>query len=180
MPSSESIDLTKADFKILEEKDNVSKFSCGVKEIDEFIHEEAMDFQNERLGVTYLLYIESKILGFVTLSMADLRKEKMESEDRLQIGKENYPALQISQLAVYAELQQQGFGIGTFLCDFCLAKAWTFSEKVGCRFLVLNARRYALPFYGKYGFKLLPRQENRREPVMFLNIFSKKEIASIV
>ena len=77
MPSSESIDLTKADFKILEEKDNVSKFSCGVKEIDEFIHEEALDFQNERLGVTYLLYIESKILGFVTLSMADLRKEKM-------------------------------------------------------------------------------------------------------
>jgi len=180
MPSSESIDLTKADFKILEEKDNVSKFSCGVKEIDEFIHEEAMDFQNERLGVTYLLYIESKILGFVTLSMADLRKEKMESEDRLQIGKENYPALQISQLAVYAELQQKGFGIGTLLCDFCLAKAWTFSEKVGCRFLVLNARRYALPFYGKYGFKLLPRQENRREPVMFLNIFSKKEIASII
>jgi len=180
MPSSESIDLMKADIKILEEKDNVGEFSCGVTEIDEFIHEEAMDFQNERLGITYLLYIESKILGFVTLSMADLRKEKMESEDRLQIGKENYPALQISQLAVCEELQQRGFRIGTFLCDFCSAKAWKFSEKIGCRFLVLNARQDALPFYEKYGFKLLPRQGNRREPAMFLNIFSKKELPNIM
>lgn len=180
MPPSESIDLTKAEFKILEEMDNVAEFSSGIKEIDEFIHEEVMNFQNERLGVTYLLCIKDKILGFVTLSMADLRKEKMESEDRLQIGKENYPALQIGQLAVYKELQRKGFGIGKFLCDYCLAKAYEFSDKVGCRFLVLNARRDVIPFYEKYGFKLLRRQEGRREPMMFLNIFSKKEMPDII
>ena len=173
MPSNESIDFDKLDIEILEESDDVSGFCCGEKEIDDFIHKEALDFQNERLGVTYLCYYEDELIGFVTLSMADLRKGKMAAEDRLPIGRENYPALQISQLAVHDKMQKQG--IGTYLCDFCLDRAIKFSEKIGCRFLVLNSIRKAIPFYEKYGFKLLKGQENRREPIMFLNIFSKQE-----
>ena len=173
MPSSESIDSAKLNIRILEESDDVSGFCCGEKEIDDFIHKEALDFQNERLGVTYLCYHKSELVGFVTLSMADLRKEKMATEDRVPIGRENYPALQISQLAVCDKMQKQG--IGAYLCDFCLDRALTFSERIGCRFLVLNAIRKAIPFYEKYGFKLLKEQENRREPIMFLNIFGGKE-----
>lgn len=170
MPS----DLNRLRIKILEESDDVSKFYCGEKDIDDFIHKEALDFQNERLGVTYLCHYENELLGFVTLSMADLRKEKMETEDRLPIGRETYPALQISQLAVQKEFQ--GEKIGTYLCDFCLDRAIRFSERVGCRFLVLNAIQTAISFYEGYGFKLLPKQEKRREPIMFLNIFSEKQI----
>jgi hypothetical protein len=167
-----SIEFKKLDIEILRESDNFDGFICGNKEIDEFIHDEAWDFQTERLGVSYVFRFDAEIVGFVTLSMADLRKEKMEDEDKLQIGKENYPALQISQLAVCKKLTRKK--IGTFLCDFSLAKAYEFSEKVGCRFLVLNAKREVMGFYIKYGFKLLPKQEDRREPVMFLNTFSKK------
>ena len=169
MPSEERTDFDKLTIKILTESDNVRGFYCGEKEIDEFIHKEALDFQNERLGVTYLCYHVDKLVGFVTLSMADLRKERMEAEDRLPIGRENYPALQISQLAVCKKLQSKG--IGTYLCDFSLDRAIKFSERVGCRFLVLNAIRKAIPFYEKYGFNLLKRQKGRREPVMFLDIF---------
>lgn len=174
MPSNERMDFDKVTPKILEESDDVSGFCCGEEEIDDFIQKEALDFQNKRLGVTYLFHYNGELIGFVTLSMADLRRKKMEAEDRLEIGRENYPALQISQLAVFERLQLKG--VGTYLCDFCLDRAIKFSERVGCRFLVLNAIRKAIPFYEKYGFKLLKRQEKRREPVMFLNIFSKKQI----
>ncbi|NWF97254.1 MAG: GNAT family N-acetyltransferase [Candidatus Thorarchaeota archaeon] len=150
----------------------MSGFYCKNEDINDFIHHEAKDFQNERLGVSYLFRYDGELVGFVTLSMADLRKERMGSEDRLQVGKENYPALQIGQLAVCDGFE--GRGIGTFLCDFSLGKAYEFSEKVGCRFLVLNAKREVMPFYEKYGFKSLPKQEKRIEPVMFLNIFNKK------
>lgn len=173
MPSNERIDYNKLVLKILTESDNTNGFCCGVQEIDNFIHKEALDFQNERLGVTYLCYYKNELLGFATLSMADLRKERMQAEERLEIGRENYPALQIGQIAVCRKYQSKG--IGVFLCDFSLGKAYKFSEEVGCRFLVLNARREVISFYEKYGFKLLPRQEKRREPVMFLNIFSKRE-----
>lgn len=173
-PETNTINLKRASFKILTKDYETKEFCCSVTDIDEFIHNEALDFQNERLGVTYLLLTKNRLIGFVTLSMADLRKEKMEEEERLRIGKENYPALQISQLAVEEKLKKQG--IGTYLCDFCLAKAYEFSEKVGCRFLVLNAKREAIEFYEKYGFKLIPKQEKRREPIMYLNIFSKEKI----
>jgi predicted GNAT family N-acyltransferase len=114
-------------------------------------------------------------LGLLHLVWQTSKKEKLKSTDRLQIGKENYPALQISQLAVTNKLCKQD--IGTFLCDFSLAKAYQLSESVGCRFLVLNSKRDVVGFYEKYGFKLLPNQERRREPLMFLNIFGKKQIA---
>ena len=165
------IDFTKVVPIILTKNDDCTAFTCGKRPIDDFIHNEAIDFQNERLGTSYLFHYGKKIIGFVTLSMADLKKDKLESKDRLTIGKENYPALQISQLAVCTDLWHND--IGTFLCDFCLAKAYKLSKEVGCRFLVLNSKRDVIGFYENYGFKLLPRQEERREPVMFLNIFSK-------
>ncbi len=124
--------------------------------------------------MSYVFSYKDVPVGFVTLSMADLKKEKMGRDDKLQIGKENYPALQISQLAVLKELGNMD--IGTYLCDFCLDQAYKFSEKVGCRLLVLNAVQNSIGFYIKYGFKMLPKQEGRREPVMFLNIFNKKQV----
>jgi predicted N-acetyltransferase YhbS len=172
MTSGLAIDFEKMKVHILIDEDDLSSFECTNKEINDFIHNEAKQFQNERLGVSYIFSYQGNPVGFVTLSMADLRKKKMSSEDRLVIGKENYPALQISQLAVCEKLERNK--IGTELCHFSLGKAYEFSEKVGCRFLVLNAKRDVIGFYEKYGFKLLPKQEDRREPVMFLNIFDKK------
>lgn len=88
--------------KILDQYDEVSSFSCGVKGIDEFIQKEALDFQKERLGVTYIFMHAKELVGFATLSMADLKREKMEAKDRLNSKIENYPALLIGQLAVFA------------------------------------------------------------------------------
>jgi predicted N-acetyltransferase YhbS len=172
-----TIDFKKIKPEILKKEDDFTKFTCGKQPIDDFIHNEALDFQNERLGASYVFRHNGEIIGFVTLSMADLKKEKLKGNDRLQIGKENYPALQISQLAVCKNHENNK--IGTFLCDFSLAIAYQLSEKVGCRFLVLNAKKDVIGFYEKYGFKLLPNQEKRQEPIMFLNIFSKKQ-ATIV
>ncbi len=94
--------------KILDQNDDVSSFSCGVKDMDEFIQKEALDFQKERLGVTYLFMHDNDLVGFATLSMADLKREKLEAQHRPQSNIENYPALLIGQLAVCEKLQNQG------------------------------------------------------------------------
>jgi GNAT superfamily N-acetyltransferase len=157
--------------KILDANDETAEFYCGEQGIDEFIRKEALGFQKERLGVTYLFKREGEAVGFVTLSMADLKRAKMGIEDRLAVGIENYPALLIGQLAVCKKFQAQD--VGTFLCDFCLDRALRFSERVGCRFIVVNAIESAIGFYQKYGFVLLPDQKGRKQKIMFLNILSK-------
>jgi GNAT superfamily N-acetyltransferase len=159
--------------KILDQNDDVSSFSCGVKDMDEFIQKEALDFQKERLGVTYLFMHNQEFVGFATLSMADLKREKMEAKHRPQSKVENYPALLIGQLAVCEELQGQD--VGTFICDFCFDRALRFSKIIGCRFMFVNAIESALGFYLKYGFVLLPKQEGREQKVMFLDISKATE-----
>ena len=63
--------------------------------------------------------------------------------------------------------------LGLFFAIFGLDRALRFSERVGCRFIVVNAIESAIGFYQKYGFVLLPDQKDRKQKIMFLNILSK-------
>lgn len=154
--------------KILESGDVTRTFTCGNKDIDEFIQKEALVFQEECLGITYIFKHESELVGFATLCMDHLSKQKMASKDRLPKPIPSYPALLIGQLAVCNN--QQTNGIGTFMCDFCFDKAMKLSKILGCRFLVVNSVESAVNFYVKYGFVLAPKQENEKQKLMFLDI----------
>ena len=46
---------------------DLSSFSCGHADLDEFLLEDSMEYQQERLSVTRLAYIDSEIAGFFTL-----------------------------------------------------------------------------------------------------------------
>jgi hypothetical protein len=61
----------------LDKTDNVDEFSCKEEEIDEFIREQALGYQQQNLGVTYVFYFESKLVSFATLCMGTINKRKM-------------------------------------------------------------------------------------------------------
>lgn len=54
-------------FSPLSRDSDVSIFSCGHADLDEFLIEDSMEYQQERLSVTRLAYIYSEIVGFFTL-----------------------------------------------------------------------------------------------------------------
>lgn len=78
------------------------------------------------------------------------------------------PTLRIGQLGVCSE--HQGNGVGTHICDFCFDRVIKLSQKVGCKFLVVDALESAVSFYVKYGFVLAPKQEDEKQKLMFLDI----------
>jgi len=150
-------------------------FSCGEEGVDEFIHQQALDYQKENLGITYIFKHSGRLIGFATISMGDLNKDKMEAGDRLPQSIPNYPILLIGQIGV-CEDQQRG-GIGKHICDFCIDRALKLSEKIGCRFVVVNAvpKEEVIRFYeDKIGFKMLPKQEKGKQKTMILNIHTYK------
>lgn len=161
--------------KILEKSDDTSKFSCKTKEIDDFIQHEALTFQEKLLGVTYLFIHEEKLVGFATLCMGHINKKDMAAEDRLPKNIGSYPALLIGQLGVCDGKQRNG--VGTFICDFCLDRAVKLSDKLGCRFLVVDALESAVDFYIKYGFIMAPKQEKEKQKLMFLDITKRAVIS---
>lgn len=51
--------------------ESISKnFNCGEETLNNFIHKEISAYQRERLGITYLIHLDSKLVGFVTMSQA--------------------------------------------------------------------------------------------------------------
>ncbi|NLB76600.1 MAG: GNAT family N-acetyltransferase [Crenarchaeota archaeon] len=158
--------------KILDNSDDTSNFSCGKKEIDEFIQKQAFSFQQQRLGITYLFHQGADLVGFATLCMGHINKHKIAAHDRLTQHVNSYPALLIGQLGVCNG--QQGEGVGTYICDFCFDRAIRLSQRVGCRFLVVDALESAVKFYSKYGFTLAPKQEKEKQKLMFLDITKRQ------
>ena len=77
-----------------------NSFDCGEKQLNNFIHKEVSLYQKERLGITYLIHLDSELVGFVTISIAEVRTKLMDFNETLKIRLKKYPALQIGQLAI--------------------------------------------------------------------------------
>lgn len=154
--------------RTLSEVDTCSEFDCGESLLNDFIHKEAQIFQEEKLAVTYLAYLEEKLIGFVAISMASVKTEHMELNHRLGKRIENFPALQISQLAIDKPFQRSG--IGRRLINWSMLKAIECSKITGCRLLVLNALPASVDFYKKCDFIELKRRGKRKQKTMYLVI----------
>ena len=105
--------------------------------------------------------------------MDSLRVSKMVSDQKIEdIHIDYYPALKIGRLAVDKRYEKKG--IGTYLLHSVIGKALLLSLDLGCRYITVNAKRNAIPFYERNGFLMLKRQEKRREPTMSLDLFPIK------
>lgn len=164
MPSKEAINLT---ITKLSKLHILRDFKCGQQKLDDFIQKEALSFREEGLGITYVAFSDNELVGFVTISMADVRTKHM-GDHGVPIGIENYPALQIGQLGVNEKIQRKG--IGTQLVKWCMNKAIELSKDIGCRLLVLNSIPTSVGFYKNLNFIELKNQKGRQEKTMYLVI----------
>ena len=152
-------------FTKLSESNRVTDFDCEEMLLNDFINKEAVRFQEERLGVTYLVYIHSELIGFVTISMAHIKTQKMHLDDKLKIQIENYPALQIGQIGIEKSFQKKG--LGRRIMKWCMSEAIKYSEQIGCRILVLNSLPTSIGFYERCNFVAIKGQEKRKQITMY-------------
>ena len=141
--------------KTLNDGVDLSRFDCSKQDelgLNSFFHKEALKYQQEGMGVTHLFYRNRKLVGYVTVAMGSIRKEKT----TLQIDnydKVNYPALWLGRLAV--DNTEREKGIGTRLLKYCINLAIKKAKKeIGCRFVVLVTKKgFRTDFYTRHGFK---------------------------
>ena len=145
-------DLT---YRKLDEKTDLSSFSCSVEDdlgVDEFIHKEAINYQKEHFGITYLFYHNEEIVGFVTIAMGVVKanelSEGMEEDSQLEI--KTFPSLLIGKLGVDNRYRRRD--VGRILCAWCVGKALEFSEDIGCRYVSLVTKKSKIGFYNKCRF----------------------------
>lgn len=135
------------------------QFSCGAKELDDFLKQYAFQNQKNHISKTFVAVEdaqvaaneknEKEVLGFYTLSTGQIHF------DRLPKGVKHpkYP-VSIARLARLAvDLTCQGKGVGGALLHDALEKIKAVSQVMGIFAVVVDAKdAEAKSFYERYGF----------------------------
>lgn len=154
------VDFDKVTHKKLNIDIDLTEFDCSYRDtlgLNQFIHEEAIEYQENNLGVTYLFYYEDFIIGYVTMAMGRLRGRLVPIEEG-EISIRWYPALLIGRLAVHNYFRN--LDIGTYLCDWCVGYAQLLAEVIGCKFVYADTDDTVRGFYEKCGFFSVKEGDN--------------------
>lgn len=129
-------------------------FGCGIPELDDFLKRYAAQNQASGNSTTHVLVdsdAPADILGYVTLSTAELEFGELSVKDLHRFPRYPVSALRVSQLAV--SLQARGKGHGSALLGFSVRQALRIREIAGVRILLVDAKDdEAANFYKHFGF----------------------------
>ncbi len=132
---------------------DLSIFDCEDNDLNSFLKDDALIYQNGSLAITYLCLYKNQIIGYFSLSSDAIRldigeKEAM-PEPKRRLGE--YPAVKISRLAVHKDFRKRV--VGTFLVKAAVGKiAGAIIKEIGVRFVTVDAYEQATEFYKKLGF----------------------------
>ena len=132
-------------------------FDCGIESLNEFLKRYALQNLKKNISVTTVAVTEGdrkKILGYYSVSMAQVNFEELPEELARGIPRYPVPALRIGRLAV--DRSAQGMGLGSELLRHALVRALNLSREVGtCVVLVDAIDEKAKQFYERFGFVAL-------------------------
>ncbi|HKM59871.1 MAG TPA: GNAT family N-acetyltransferase [Candidatus Bathyarchaeia archaeon] len=171
MSTLEDISASELQVEILKATHNLATFDCSFEDemgLNEFIHEEALQYQKENLGVTYLFFHQERIVGFVTLAMSQIETRETAFRLPLKVTIKNYPALLIGRLATANEYR--GRNVGKSICLWCVSTTRKLSREVGCRLVVVMTNINKVEFYSRCGFDLVPKSEKKDKKWMYLQV----------
>ncbi len=145
---AESIDFSELDIVKLSAGFDLSIFDCDDSDLNSFLKEDALLYQNGLLAITYLCLYKNQVVGYFSLSSdsirLDLEEKETMPEPKRRLGE--YPAVKIGRLAVHKDFIKRG--IGTFLVKAAMGKVVvSIMKEIGCRFVTVDAYEQAIDFY---------------------------------
>lgn len=173
----EKINFEEIKIERLNENHDIANFQSYEAELVNFLVEDALDNQKNRISVTYLIFLKSgELVGYVTLlnDRINLEGDLKDVFRGKGIAYHSLPALKIGRLCVDHRFLRRG--IGTFMIAYSIKIAHhIFEEYAGCRFIVLDAKRNPendpIRFYKQIGFGVLKQRKKGTTP-MYLDLVS--------
>ncbi len=141
------------EIRSLAREDDRQGFSCGQADLDRFFEHYAGQNQFKlHLAVTYVAVIESRILGFASVSVASIERATVPSvKQRKRRPDYPLPVLRLARMGVDA--RAQGMGIGKALLRQVLTLAIEQRSRLGCIGVVTDAKSDSVSFYKQLGFE---------------------------
>ena len=145
----------------------VGNFSCGVKDLDDWLSVHALDNQRRDLSRTFLLLDDAdRLVGYYALTMGGVRKEALPTRYGRGLPKFDIGMVLLARFAIADE--RQGQGLGRDLLIEAIERAADAGTHVAARFIAVDPiDEAARAFYAKFGFRLV---EGDVEGRMYLRI----------
>ena len=166
--------MPRAEVRRLLHTDDRSQFTSGNIELDRFFQRYAGQNQfRHHIGTTYVAVDDDRILGFATVSAAEIEVVELPKARRRRLPGYPLPVLRLARLAVDQRAQSQGLGLLLLKAVFLLAQRM--ADEIGCVGVLVDAKPEAVSFYERYGFEPMEVQQgqlgDRPEPIaMFLEL----------
>ena len=130
-------------------------FQCREPSLDRYLREQAVQHHRDGIATTHVLIepaAPARILGYYSLSAAQVLLEDLREADRRRLPRYPVPAVRMRRLAVAADEQGKGHG-GTLLAH-AVARCLDLREQLGVRALLVDALNdAATAFYRAHGFR---------------------------
>ena len=157
-------------------------FNCGDDDLNDFLINDAKNYQDELLAVTYLLLDKEEVVAYFSLlndriSISDVESKRKWSKyfrDIMPQGKrfKSYPAMKIGRLGVSEKYKS--IGIGTMIIDY-LKQLFISSNRTGCKYITVDAYNQSLSFYEKNEFAFLTESDKNNETrLMYFDLIVMK------
>jgi len=128
-------------------------FDCGDADLNRWFMHIARQHEEKRISSTFVAVADeacSEVLGFFTLSIAELVHTDLPSQHQKRLPK-RVPVFRLARLATAKK--HQGQGIGEAMLFDTIDRISRIAEEVGGVGLVVNAKPAAVGFYRQYGFE---------------------------
>lgn len=130
-------------------------FDCGVEPLNRYLKTLAGQHRAKGFTTTFVV-IDSEqpreLLGYYSLSAAQLAFEQLEPEDRQGLPRYPVPAVRIGRLAT--ALSARGQRLGELLLQNAIKRALSARATLGVYAVVVDAKDEAAErFYRRYGFR---------------------------
>lgn len=129
-------------------------FSCGVSELDDYLHRFAVQHRRKGVSTVHVLVDTEKpslILGFYTLSAAQVDSAELSDADRKKLPRYPIPCFRLGRLA--CRMDHRGRGLGKLLIGCAVERCLQARKQVAAFALIVDAKSpEAKAFYEHYGF----------------------------
>ena len=137
------------------ERHDRAGFGCGVPALDEYLHRFATQHRRKGISTVFVLVDTAAprlILGYYTLSAAQVDAAALSETDRKKLPRYPVPCFRMGRLACRTD--RQGRGLGRLLVACAVDRCLQARRQVAAYALIADAKTAAArAFYAHYGFK---------------------------
>ena len=132
-------------------------FDCGVVALNDYVQRFAEQHRKKGISAAYVLVdtaAPSRILGYYTLSAAEVAVERLSDEDTKRLPRYPVPCFRMGRLA--CRVDHQGQGLGKLLVGCAVDRCLKARRQIAAFALIVDAKdTTAKAFYEHFGFKAL-------------------------